>query len=407
MHLLTETEIVSQRQEDPGRVGRRMVVGVTSSQTCLVLKGRLRALREAGFAVTLVASPGPLLVACAETEGVEAVAIPMERDLAPFGDLVSFIRLLGLLWRIRPEITDFSTPKAGLLGTVAAWMVGVRWRVYTLRGLKLQGVRGWKQRLLLWAERMSARCAHVVLCNSSSLRDDALALGVAPEAKLRLLGDGSSNGVDLERFSPGTTSLGAGEAMRRRLGIGMDEPVVGFVGRLTRDKGVPELVAAFEKVLKKEPRAWLLLVGWMDAAEDALPDALRRRIAGHSRVISTGYVAKVEEYYRAMDLMVLPTHREGFPNAVLEASACGVPVVTTDSTGARDAVLPELTGFVVPPKNPEAIVEAVLKLLGDKELRTRMGAAGRAFVEEKYPQALVLGLVVEFYLSLGLSVANR
>ena len=394
MRLMTETEIVSLGQDAAGCARRRIVVGVTNAQTCLVLKGRLRALREAGFQVTLVASPGPLLAACAEAEGVEAVGIPMERDLAPLRDLVSFWKLMRLLGRVRPAITDFSTPKAGLLGNLAAWMLGIPWRVYTLRGLKLQGAHGWKWRLLLWAERVSARCAQVVLCNSVSLRDDALALAIASAEKLRLLGDGSSNGVDLERFSPGS------DAMRKQLGFGSDEPVIGFVGRLTRDKGVPELMAAFENVLIREPSAWLLLVGWMDAAEDALPEALRQRIAGHPRVITTGYVAKVEEYYRGMDLMVLPTHREGFPNAVLEASACGVPVVTTDSTGARDAVVPEVTGLVVPPKHPEAIAEAVLKLLGDAALRKRMGAAGRVFATEKYKQERVLGLVVEFFLNM-------
>ncbi|HEY9126871.1 MAG TPA: glycosyltransferase, partial [Acidobacteriaceae bacterium] len=273
--------------------------------------------------------------------------------------------------------------------------------VYTLRGLKLQGTRGWKRNLLLWAERMSARCAHAVLCNSMSLRKDALALGIAPAEKLRLLGDGSSNGVDLERFSPGPSGV------REQLGIGADEPVIGFVGRLTRDKGVPELVGAFEEILRHDSQARLLMVGWFDAAEDALPEALQKKITAHPRMCVTGYVTNVEEYYRAMDVMVLPTHREGFPNAVLEASACGVPVVTTDSTGARDAVMAELTGFVIPPGNPGAIVEAVMKLLGDAELRKRMGAAGRRFVAEKYPRALVLGLVVAFFQGLVRGEAGK
>jgi glycosyltransferase involved in cell wall biosynthesis len=395
MPLLTGPQMVleelSAREAGEIQLERRMVVGVTSAQTCLVLRGRLRALRESGFVVTLISGPGLLLEQCAAEEDVTAVAIPMERDVAPLRDLISFVRLMLLLRRVRPQITDFSTPKAGLLGNMAAWLVGVPHRVYTLRGLKLQGARGWKQRLLIAAEQVSARCAHVVLCNSVSLREDALQLRIAPARKLRLLGDGSSNGVDLERFSPGPSEV------RKRLGIEADEPVVGFVGRLTRDKGVPELMAAFERVRRLKPRSWLLLVGWMDASEDALPEVLRRRIAEDPRMICTGYVADVEAYYRAMDVMVLPTHREGFPNAVLEASACGVPVVTTDSTGARDAVVPEVTGFVIPPRNSEAIAEAVLKLLGDLRLRSRMGAAGRAFVTEKYTQERVLGLVVKFY----------
>jgi glycosyltransferase involved in cell wall biosynthesis len=368
-----------------------LVVGVTSAQTCLVLSGRLKALRLAGFDVTLISSPGALLTQRAEAEGVEAFPVRMQRGIAPFKDLWSFMGLLLLLLRRRPVITDFSTPKAGLLGNLAAWVLHVPHRVYTLRGLKLESSRGGKRALLLWSERLAARCAHVVLCNSESLRVAALTLGVAPAEKLKLLGDGSSNGVDTERFSPGSSPV------RGDLGIPFGDVVLGFVGRLTRDKGIPELLMAFDEILRVEPECWLLLVGWFDAAEDALELPWRVRIGDHPRIRHTGFVPDTAPYYRAMDVMVLPTHREGFPNAAIEAAACGVPVITTESTGARDAVMAELTGLLVPPENAEAIAEAALQLIQDDGKRTRMGAAARAWVEERFSHERVLGLAVEFY----------
>ena len=371
-----------------------IVVGVTSPQTCMVLRARLSGFRRSGFCVTVVSGPGALLEKTASAAGAEAVAVPMRREIALRADLVSLYRLWRLLGRVKPQIAEFSTPKAGLLGMLAASLRRVPHRVYLLRGLKLETSAGLKRLLLLTSERMASFCAHVVLCNSQSLRDQALALGVAPASKLLLLGGGSSNGVDTECFSPGST------VVREQFGIPADAPLIGFVGRLTRDKGVPELVAAFEQILAAQPAAWLLLVGWFDHAEDALPASLRASIENHPRILVTGLVEETAPYYRAMDLLVLPTWREGFPNAVLEASATGIPVVTTESTGARDSVLPEVTGLLIPPGYPEAIQEAVLSLLADPEQRTRMGRAARAWVLSNYAETQVLGHTADFYWNL-------
>jgi glycosyltransferase involved in cell wall biosynthesis len=368
-----------------------IVVGVTHSQTCLILESRLLALRKAGFRVTVVSSPGELLDQTAAGAGVEAATIPMARGIAPMADLVSLVRLWRLLGRLRPDIVEFSTPKAGLLGSLAAWLRRVPRRVYLLRGLRLETAAGFRRSILLAAERLAAACAHVVLCNSESLRTRAAECRLAPESKLRLLGDGSSNGVDLERFSPGQSRI------RERLGLSKDAKVVGFVGRLTRDKGVPELIEAFDAILKAEPTAHLLLVGWFDAAEDALDHPARERIESHPRIHCTGFVRETAPYYRAMDVMVLPTWREGFPNAVLEAAATGVPVVTTLCTGSCDSVVPSKTGLLIPPGEPTAIADAVLLLFRDPERSRGMGQAARVWVKERFPAERVLGLTAEFY----------
>lgn len=378
-----------------------ILLGITSAQTSLVLKGRVRALRESGFRVTIVSSPGKELDRLVAEECAEAIEIPVARDIRPLRDVVSLVRLWLCLLRVRPDVVEFGTPKIGLLGMMAAVAAGIHQRVYLLRGLKLETARGFKRTVLHAAEYLTMACAQTVLCNSRSLRERSLELRLTKPEKLQMLGDGSSVGVDTARFSPGP------EHVREGLGFADEDLVIGFVGRLTRDKGVPELVEAFDRILIAEPRTRLLLIGWWDAAEDAIGTGLRSRILQHPRVTCTGFVPEPAPYYRAMDVLVLPSHREGFPNAVLEASATGLPVVSTLSTGARDAVVPEVTGLLIPAGSPKAIEEAVLRLLKDGALRSRMGAAGRKWVEESYSQERVLALNVRYYQDLLASSSER
>jgi len=233
-----------------------ILLGVTTQELCLILGARIRVLRRAGFRVVLVSGPGELLERTASRTGVESIALPMHRCIAPLADLAALVRLWWILGNCKPDLVEFSTPKAGLLGMLAARVRGVPRRVYMLRGLKLERSRGFKRWILLTAERVACSCAHVVLCNSKSHRAEALALGLAPAARLLVLGEGSSNGVDVERFSPGPS------AVREQFSIPLDAAVVGFVGRLTRDKGLPELIEAFDRILLAEPSTHLLLVGW-------------------------------------------------------------------------------------------------------------------------------------------------
>jgi glycosyltransferase involved in cell wall biosynthesis len=386
------SQITCEARGQPLPPAQHIVVGITDAQTCKNLTGRLRALGDAGFRVTLVSAPGDLLLATAREQGATAIALPMRRGIAPVADLISFWGVLRLLKRLRPDLSEFSSPKAGLLGNLAAKLAGVPARVYMLRGLKFETAAGLQRMILVQAEWLAAACAHVVLCNSESVRTKALELGIVPPTKLRLLGGGSTNGVNLERFSPGPSDV------RERMGIPDEAPVVGFVGRFTRDKGVPELIEAFGSILKEQPEARLLLVGWFDESEDALSADARAGILKHDHIHCTdGMVEDTAPYYRAMDLLVLPTWREGFPNVVLEAAATGIPAVTTESTGSRDSVVPEVTGLLIPPGYPEAIAEAVLSLLRDPTRRRRMGQAARAWASEHYSDKRVLGMTVEFY----------
>lgn len=368
-----------------------IVVGVTHPETCLVLRGRLRALRESGLRVVLISSPGPLLEQIAAGDGVECLSIAMRRGISPLADLLSLFRLCFAMRRLRPVLAEFSTPKAGLLGNIASFLCRVPVRIYVLRGLRLETASGIARRILCLSERITAACCHLVLCNSESLRNQALALGVAKPEKLRVIGGGSSAGVDVRHFAPRQQRRGSQAKLEP------DTPVIGFTGRLTRDKGIPELLLAFDRLLEQFPHATLLLVGWFDDSDDALSGAQRAYIESHPRIVCTGFVADTAPWYHAMDVLVLPSWREGFPNAILEGSASGLPVVSTRVTGARDAVQDGRTGLLVQPGDPEALAGAIGSLLRSPGLRRRMGGAGRAWVADRFARGRVQNLTVNLY----------
>lgn len=369
----------------------RIVIGITNAQTCLVLSGRIRALLDAGFHVTVLSSPGDLLDLMEHDEGVATLRVPMQRGIAPVADLLSLYRLWRLLLKLKPDVVEFSTPKAGFLGMIAAFLAGIPHRVYFLRGLKLESLHGIRRLVLLLTERAAAACAHVVLCNSGSLRKKALEIGLASDEKLHILGPGSSNGINAVRFRPGVSDV------RKQFGIPEGARVLGFVGRLTRDKGIPELIDAFERIFPVMPYVYLLLVGWFDEAEDALKRELRSRILANPHIVCTGFVVDAAPCYQAMDLLVLPSMREGFPNVVLEASASGIPVISTLSTGARDSVVHGKTGLLVRFGDRDALFDAIMRLLRDANERQQMGTAGRAWVLEQFLDRRIRKLTEVFY----------
>ncbi len=211
--MLARETAISGEEPHMRQTQPHILVGVTSPQTCLVLPGRIRALRNAGFKVSLLSGPGELLEQIARAEQIDAFAIPMERGISPLRDVVALIRVWRLLRQVKPDIVEFSTPKAGLLGILAARFCGIPARIYLLRGLKLETSRGFRRLLLLWAERATSGSADIVICNSRSLRKRALAIRIAPASKLVLLGGGSSNGVNLVRFGAGPSIV------RKQFGI--------------------------------------------------------------------------------------------------------------------------------------------------------------------------------------------
>ncbi len=368
--------------ENPRRP--RVIHAVTASGTTQLMRGQLRYLRQAGFEVVLVASPGPGIDGVAAEEGVAKAPVAMKRTIAPLQDLRSLWRLWRVVRRLRPALVNFGTAKAGLLMGIVSWAARVPCRVYTVHGLRLETTGGMKRWILVRTERIACRCAQRVICVSQSVRRRVLALGLAKKEQTVVLCAGSFNGVEADRFAPTPERINAGERLRRDLGIPPEAPVIGFVGRLTKDKGIPELIEAVTKLRRRFTELRLLWLGRLDDT-DPVPETTRRFVLSDPGVVSTGYVDDSSPYYQVIDVLALPTYREGFPTVALEAAAAAKPVVATRATGAVDAVVDGITGLLVPVGDAQALTEALGRLLAAPGLARRMGRAGEEHVRREFP----------------------
>jgi glycosyltransferase involved in cell wall biosynthesis len=360
------------------------------------MRGQLQFLQQHGFDVTLICSPGEWLEALGRTQNVQIIEVPMAREIAPLKDLRSLWRLWRIMRALRPAVTNVGTPKAGLLGGCAAWLTGVPCRFYTLRGLRLETLNGPRRRLLIFAERMACHFAHRIICVSQSLREKAIVLGLATPERTLVFGSGSSNGVDASSFAPTTERTTRAAELRSELGIPPQALVLGFVGRLTRDKGIPELMESFLQVSEQFPDLRLLLLG-STKEEDSLDDKTLRVLDTHPRIILAGETLDTAPFYALIDILVLPSHREGFPNVVLEAYAAGKPVVGARATGTIDAVVDGETGLLFPVGDVAALVRCLQRLLSDKVSATRLGSSGQELIKLEFRQEMVWNALNEEY----------
>jgi glycosyltransferase involved in cell wall biosynthesis len=341
-----------------------------------LMNGQLTFLREQGFDVSVIAAPSESLDIVREREQVAVYPIPIEREISPVADVKTLTRLCGLLRRLRPDIVNAGTPKAGLLGMLAARLTGVPIRLYTLRGLRLETTSGFKERLLTATERIAASCAHQVLCVGESLRQEFVRRGLADESRTIVLGHGSSNGVNAARFQYSESQREQIALLRASLGIPTSAPVIGFVGRLTRDKGIVDLYRAFLRLLPEFPDLRMVLIGWPEEG-DPIPADTWRAIQSHPQILRTGGLRDVSLHYGLFDVLMFPSYREGFPNVPLEAASAGIPVAGYAATGTRDAVLDGVTGFLVPTGDVIQLAAATACYLRNPLLRERHGTAGR------------------------------
>src|SRR3979490_546247 len=287
----------------------RLVIAVNSSIAIGFLQGQLEYFQDRGFDATVLSPDrrkGEWEVA--RPEGVPIIEVPMEREIAPVRDVVSLWRLWRVMRALCPAVTNVGTPKAGLLGGLAAWLNRVPCRFYTLHGLRFETTKGLKRRLLIYAERQACRFAHRVICVSQSVREKAIACGLTSRERTLVFGSGSCNGVDASRFAATPELVRRAAKLRCQLGIPAQAPVVAFVGRLTSDKGIPELMEAFLQLAAQFPDVGLLLVGRFED-EDPLPVATRRCVETHPHVIFAGPVQDTAAYYAIPDILVLTTHR--------------------------------------------------------------------------------------------------
>lgn len=348
-----------------------VVYGVTIGASAFgLLRGQLAYLREQGWDVHLATTPDDRAQATVTREGATLEPLPMERDIAPIADLRALFSWIRLLRRLRPQATHVGTPKAGLLGGIAALITRVPRRVYTLHGLRLEGATGLRAKILWLVEWIALHCATDVLMVSPTLAEEVHLRGLLRPGQALLVGEGSCNGVPGTEIAQRVAAMNRADLRASHMFSDTDI-VVGFVGRVASDKGLDVLLNAISGLPESPPVRLLLVGGIEDAAIVPQIEAVG------DRCVAVGWQEDVVPFYAMMDMLCLPTRREGLPTVVLEAAAAGLPTVTTRATGARDAVVDGATGILVDVGDAPAMAAAMTKLATSPRLRDVMGEAAR------------------------------
>lgn len=379
----------SPRAANPDHARIRLCIVINPAFGLLTCHGDQYAhLQARGYEVSAVAGRGDAEHAATRQLGVATFVVPMARYASPWRDLLSLIRMRQFFHARRFDVVLVSTPKASLLGLLGARLAGQRRLLYLVRGRAYECLGGARRAFYAGLDRLCCRLADVVVPVSESLRAALLAEGICPAGRLRMIGHGSSQGVDAASFAPtGPRRERAGQ-IRRELGLAETDELVLFVGWLRREKGVAELVEAVRLVRETRSGTHLLVLGDPHRPDD-LPPATWRTLRGDTGFHWRELTPETAPYYLAADVVVLPSWREGLPRVVLEAGAAGRPVVTTDATGCRDSVVPGVTGLVVPVNNPEALAAAIRTLLEDPRRRAAMGSAAAEHVGARFSRAAV------------------
>ena len=371
----------------------RLVHITTVPQSLFFFQGQIRYLKSRGFEVHLVSSPGAFGEQVAQSESVDFHAIPISRIMAPIADMISLFRLRKAIKDLKPTIVHSHTPKAALLGTLAARAARVPVVFLSVFGLPQMTLAGWKKSLLDFLTWVGCSLADKVWCDSHSMRDYLVGHRLCSGKKVVVIANGSAKGVDaVNTFSPSKYDESGQNKIRAHLAIPSDSRVLGFVGRIVGDKGIRELADAWRVLSSKKDDLHLIIVGRYEAK-----DPIRAKDAdmfkSDPRIHCLGLVPHIADYLAAMDVFVLPSYREGFPLTNLEAAAMELPVVSTNIPGCIDSVADGETGILVPPRDVGQLVKAIETYLDDPELRKRHGQMGRIRVLDEFrPEMIWEGL---------------
>ena len=361
-----------------------------------------------GFDVKGVSSEGEELKEVRENEGIVMEAINMSRKITPFQDLKSLWEMWNFLRKEKPQIVHTHTPKAGIIGMLAARLAGVPHRLHTVAGLPLMEAMGIKRKILNFVERLTYSSATRVYPNSKGLYNFILQNNFTQSNKLKIIANGSSNGINTTFFSPAQVSEIEKITLREKLNIQPDDFVFVFVGRIVSDKGINELIKAFSELQTAKNNELtgikLLLVGDLESDLDPLNPETLAEINQNKDIISAGFQQDVRPFFAISDALAFPSYREGFPNVVMQAGAMGLPSIVSDINGCNEIIVEGKNGLIIPPKNVEKLKEKMLTLAKDKNLYTKLKGNSRRMIENRYEQSVVWNALLEEYEGLLQSV---
>ena len=374
---------------------KKKIIRATTVPTSLetFCKDMLRELNQR-YEIVAVSSPLPELEVVATREGVRTIAVKMERRISLKRDIVSLWQMYKVMRRERPWMVHSMTPKAGLMCMVAAWLARVPRRVHTFTGLVWPTATGLNRMILKTTDRILCACATHIIPEGNGVKND-LINGKITRKPMKVLANGNVRGIELDHYRR-TAEVEEEAAKIRKEGV----LTFVFIGRLVRDKGIHELVEAFVRLNKENPHTRLVLVGRTEAELDPLNEETRHIIDTHDAIEAVGSQKDVRPWLAASDVLAFPSYREGFPNVVIEAGAMGLPSIVTNINGCNEIIIPGENGVIIPPRDADALYEAMKDLCEDDEKRVYLTKNARESVASRFDCQIVRRALYDFYASL-------
>lgn len=361
-----------------------------------LLEGQLCFMRKF-FEIIAISSDNFHLQKFGKREGVRTVHIEMTREITILKDLGAFFRLIVFYLKEKPQIVHTHTPKAGTLGLFAAWFCGVPVRMHTVAGLPLLETKGGTRILLDFVERITYACSTNIYPNSYGLKEIINKNGLCKMTKMKVLGNGSSNGINTNYFSPKQVTQEKSEELKEIYKLSVNNFVFIFIGRLVADKGINELVIAFNSIFQRYPNAKLLLVGKRESQLDPIHEDTEQILQNNPSILQAGYQSDVRPFLSIADVLVFPSYREGFPNVVMQAGAMGLPSIVTNINGCNEIIKEDSNGLIIQPKDVDSLKKAMIELLENVEKRRRLARNARKLIVDRYEQNVIWELIRQEY----------
>ncbi|WP_040248825.1 glycosyltransferase family 4 protein [Psychroserpens mesophilus] len=365
-----------------------------------LLKGQSRFMSN-HFEVIGVSGDGDALAEVRQNEGIKTHVVEMTRTITPFKDLKAVYQLYKFFRKEKPFIVHTHTPKAGTVGMLAAKLAGVPHRLHTIAGLPLLEATGKKRKLLNAVEKFTYSCATLILPNSFGLEEIILDQKFTKPSKLKVIGNGSSNGINTEHYDAALVSGEVRNNLRNELNIAEEDIVFIFIGRIVRDKGINELVAAFDTLSERNKNCKLLLVGPRENHLDPLLPETEALIKGNKQIIAVGVQKDIRPYVAISHVLTFPSYREGFPNVVLQGSCMELPCIVGNINGCNEIIEHNVNGLIIPVKDAKAIENAMQFMIDYPEKRQAMIAHSRSRIIERYKQEFVWNEILKTYQTLN------
>jgi len=361
-----------------------------------LLKGQPKFMSQY-YEVVGVTSPGDEINDVVNDEEIRVVEVEMTRTISPIKDLMSLWRLYRVIKKEKPFIVHSHTPKAGTLGMVASKLAGVPNRLHTIAGLPLLEATGAKRKLLDFVEKITYACATKIYPNSSGLKDIIIKNSYTKPSKLKVIANGSSNGIDVNHFSIENISEEIKATLREKLNISENNIVFVFVGRLVADKGINELIGAFKKLSTEHQNIKLLLVGTFESELDPLYDNTLNEIESNQNIINVGWQTDVRPYFAISNILAFPSYREGFPNVVMQAGAMGIPSIVTDINGCNEIIKQGINGLIIQPKDENELYFAMLSLVNKPNKQKEFASISRKMICDNYHREVIWNALLQEY----------